>query len=464
MSEHYDLLIVGAGPGGYVAAIRAAQHGLNVACVDREALGGVCLNWGCIPSKALLKNAELVALLKHRAKEFGFSFERFEADYAVAVQRSRRVVRRLVGGIGYLFKKYGVTHIRGTARLTGPQRVEVDGQTYRATTIVLATGARPRTLPGIPVDGEWVMTYREAIVAEHVPNSVVIVGAGAIGMEFAYVYRAYGAEVTLVEFLPRLLPMEDEEISAEIEKAYRKLGVRFHTSSRVTAAERVGEKVHVRVEPAQGDGPAHTIEADRVLVAVGIQPNVEHVGLEEVGVALNERGFIQVDDYLRTTVPTIYAIGDVTGKLPLAHVASHQGIFVADLVAGKSVHPLDYDMMPRATYCSPQVASMGLTEQQARERGYDITVGKFPFSANGKALGMGEGEGFVKIVADAKYGEILGAHMIGPEVTELIAEFTLARTLESTPLELADAVHPHPTLSEVIAEAALATEGHPIHF
>ncbi len=464
MTEQYDLLIIGAGPGGYVAAIRAAQNGLKVGCVEREALGGVCLNWGCIPSKALLKNAELVSLITRRAKEFGFSFERFEADYAVAVERSRRVVRRLVGGIGYLFKKYGVEHIRGTARLTGPQSVEVDGRAYRANAIVVATGARPRTLPGIEVDGERVMTYREAIVADSVPGSVVIVGAGAIGMEFAYVYRAYGADVTLVEFLPRLLPMEDGEISAEIEKAYKKLGIRFHTNSRVTAVERAGQGLRVRVEPAQGNGPAQTIEADRVLVAVGIRPNVENVGLEEVGVALDERGFIRVDDHLRTTVPTIYAIGDVTGKLPLAHVASHQGIFVADLVAGKSVHLLDYDMMPRATYCTPQVASVGLTEEQARERGYQVVVGKFPFSANGKALGIGEGEGFVKIVADAKYGEILGAHMIGPEVTELIAEFTLARTLESTPAELADAVHPHPTLSEVIAEAALAAEGNPIHF
>ena len=463
MSE-YDVLIVGAGPGGYVAAIRAAQHGLKVGCIERESLGGVCLNWGCIPSKALLKNAELVSLISNRAKEFGFSFENFVADYAAAVKRSRRVVKRLVGGIGYLFKKYGVEHIQGTARLIGTQAVEVDGKVYRAKHIIVATGARPRTLPGIEVDGERVMTYREAIVDTTVPDSVLIIGAGAIGMEFGYVYNAYGADVTIVEFLPRLLPMEDEEISAEIEKAYKKQGINFRTSSKVTAVEQVGEKLRVTVEPAQGAGEPEVIETDRVLVAVGIRPNVENLGLEEVGVALNEQGFIQVDEHMRTSVPTIYAIGDVTGKLPLAHVASHQGILVADLLAGKEVHPLDYEAMPRATYCNPQVASMGLTEKQARERGYNVTVGKFPFSANGKALGIGEGEGFVKIVADARYGEILGAHMIGPEVTELIAEFTLARELESTPVEIAAAVHPHPTLSETIAEAALAAEDKPIHF
>ena len=464
MAEQYDLLVLGAGPGGYVAAIRAAQNGLKVGCIERENLGGVCLNWGCIPSKALIKNAELVWLINNRAKEFGFSFDNFVADYTKAIDRSRRVVKRLTGGIGFLFKKYGVEHIQGTGRLVDANTIEVDGTRYTAKHIIIATGARARTLPGIEVDGEYVQTYREAIVDKRVPKSMVIIGAGAIGMEFGYVMNAYGADVTIVEFLPRLLPLEDEEISKEVEKAYKKQGIKYMTSSKVTSVVREGDMLKVTVEPAQGGGDATVLEVERVLVAVGIQPNTAGIGLETVGIATDERGFIQIDDYMRTNIPHIFAIGDVTGKLPLAHVASHQGIVVADYLAGKHVHTLDYTMMPRATYCNPQVASMGLTEQQAREQGYDIKVGKFPFSANGKALGLGEGEGFVKIIADARIGEILGAHMVGPEVTELIAEFTIARELESTPLEIADAVHPHPTLSEVIAEAALATEGNPIHF
>lgn len=463
MAERYDLLVIGGGPGGYVSAIRAAQNGLKVGCIERESLGGVCLNWGCIPSKAILHNAGLVALINNHAKDFGFSFDAFVAEYDVAVKRSRRIVRKHVGGVGYLFKKYGVEHIEGMGRLTDAHTVDVDGTAYAADTIILATGARARSLPGIELDGERVMTYREAIVDDTVPDSVVIVGAGPIGMEFGYIYNAYGADVTIVEFLPHLLPLEDEDISKEIETAYKRQGINFRTSTKVTGVERDGETVRVSVEPAGDEGDGDMIETDRVLVAVGIQPNVEDVGLEAVGIAQEENGFIAIDDEMRTNVPHIFAIGDVTGKLPLAHVASHQGIVVADLLAGKHVHALNYDMMPRATYCKPQVASMGLTEAQARERGYEINVGQFPFSANGKANGINETRGFAKIVAEARYGEILGAHLIGPEVTELIAEFTIARELESTPLEIADAVHPHPTLSEVIGEAALATEGNPLH-
>lgn len=464
MAERYDVLVIGAGPGGYVAAIRAAQNGLKTGCIEKDALGGVCLNWGCIPSKALLYNAELVAKLENHAKDFGFSFDNFEADYSTAVERSRKIVKKHVGGVGYLFKKYGVDHIEGMGRLTGGNTVDVDGSTFEADNIIIATGARARTLPGIEVDGENVVTYREAIVDETVPDSIVVIGAGAIGMEFAYIYNSYGADVTMVEFLPRLLPLEDEEISKEIEKAYRKHGITYHTSSKVTSVEKDGDQHTVTVEPAHEDGESQTLTADRVLVAVGVTPNVENIGLDEIGIEQDDNGFIVIDDDCATNVDGVYAIGDVTGKLALAHVASHQGIHVVDLLAGKHVHKLNYDMMPRATYCQPQVASMGLTEEQARERGYEINVGKFPFSANGKANGLNETQGFVKLISDARYGEILGAHMIGPEVTELIAEFTIARTLESTPLEIADAVHPHPTLSEAIGEAALGAEGQTINF
>lgn len=463
MADQYDVLVIGGGPGGYTAAIRAAQLGLKTGCVEAENLGGICLNWGCIPSKALLYNAGLVYTVTERAKELGFKFDNFSADYSVAVERSRQVVQRLVTGVGGLFKKYGVEHIKGRGVLTGPRTVKVGDTSYEAKNFIVATGARPRSLPGIEIDGKDVQSYREAIVDTTVPTSIVIVGAGAVGLEFGYVYHSYGADVTIVEFLPHLAPLEDEEISTELERAYRRRGINFRVGTKVTGVEKRDGKLHVQVEPTRG-GESETIETDRVLMAVGVAPNSNEIGLESAGVETDRHGFITIDEQMRTNVPNIYAIGDVTGKVLLAHVAAHQGILAAEVIAGNSIHPLEYEMMPRATYCQPQIASMGLTEAQCKERGIEYNVGRFPFMANGKALGQGEREGFVKIIADARYSEILGAHMIGPEVTELIAEFTLARTLESTPNEIAHAVHPHPTLSEVIGEAALGVEGQTINF
>ncbi len=460
----YDVVVIGGGPGGYVAAIRAAQLGLRTALVEKAHLGGVCLNWGCIPTKALLRNAELAHFLQHRAREFGFSFENLQMDYATAVKRSRRVVQRLVKGVGYLMKKNKIDVHTGTGRLRSPNEVEVtteSGETTVLTTrnVILATGARPRTLPGVTVDGRRVLTYRQAIVQETLPQSAIIIGAGPIGVEFAYIWRAYGVEVTLVEMLPHLLPLEDEEVSTELERAFKRLGIRFHLNSRVEQVTPGDAGVQVVIR--QGD-QEQALNAEQVLVAVGVQANTEGLGLEALGVR-TERGFIVVDEGMRTNVPGVYAIGDVTGKTLLAHVASAQGIVAAETIAGVETVTLNYEMMPRAVYCQPQVASFGLTEAQARERGYEVRVGKFPFQANGKALGLGESQGFVKIVADARYGEILGAHMIGPEVTELLPELTLAQAWEVTPEEIARNVHAHPTLSEALMEAAHAWAGHAIH-
>jgi dihydrolipoamide dehydrogenase len=467
MAEEYDVIVIGGGPGGYVAAIRAAQLGLKTACVEAEGLGGVCLNWGCIPSKALLHNAGLVYNIRNHAKDFGLSYEKFEADYSVAVKRSRRVVRRLTGGVGSLFKKNGVTHIQGFGTLTGANSVEVDGTTYNAKNIIIATGATWNQLSDVraegEIDGERVVSYRDAVVQEDTPGTVVVIGGGAIGVEFSYIYNAYGSDVTIVEFLPHLLPLEEQDVSKELESQYKKQGINIRTGTAVRKVERQDNKVHVTVAPAAG-GDAQTMEADRVLVAIGFKPNSGSVGLDRVGIETDRRGNIVIDDEMRTNVPHIFAIGDVTGKLALAHVASHQGVAAAEIIAGHTHEPLNYKMMPRATYCNPQVASMGYTEAELKEQGIPYNVGTFPLIANGKALGMNEGHGFVKILAHEKYGEILGAHMIGAEVTELIAEFTLARELESTPTEIFRAVHPHPTISEIIAEAAMDVEGQPIHF
>ena len=463
MEQTYDITIIGAGPGGYVAAVRAAQLGLKVALVEKEHLGGVCLNWGCIPTKALLRNAEVVSLLG-RGKEFGFTVTGFEADYGAAVDRSRKVSRRLVKGIGVLMRKNGIEVIEGHGTLKSPQVVEValdegDTRTLQTHNIVVATGGRARTIPGITPDGERVLTYREAIVLREVPQSVVIVGAGPIGMEFAHVWHTYGAEVTIVEMLPHALPLEDEEVSAEVERALKRRRVRLLTSTRVQGVETTAAGVRVSVAGDQGE---QVLEAERVLVAIGARPNSENLGLAEIGVRV-ERGCVVVDDHLRTDVPGIYSIGDVTGKLPLAHVASAQGIVVAETIAGVETVTLDCEMMPRCTYCHPQVASFGLTEAQAVERGYEVKVGKFAFRANGKALALGDRDGFVKIVADATSGEILGAHLVGPEVTELLPELVLAHNWELTPDEIARSVHAHPTLSEALMEAAHAVFGKAIH-
>lgn len=466
MTSHFDVLIIGGGPGGYVAAIRAAQLGLQVGLVEREALGGVCLNWGCIPSKALLRNAELLSIIHEQSKDFGFSFDNFSADFEKAYKRSRQISQRLVKGVGFLLKKNHVQVFEGTATLTSPTSVAIQpgGQTLEAKHIVLATGARNRTFPGMETDGERILGYREAIVLQASPKSLVVIGTGAIGVEMAYIHHAYGAQVTLVEMLPRILPLEDEEVSQELEKLYGKLGIAVRTGTRVERIERTADGVRVHAVNAAGE--AVTLDAEKALVAVGVQPNVEGLGLDAVGVQTRRGGFVEVDRFMRTNVPSIYAVGDVTGKLMLAHVASTMGMVAVEHIAGYDTEGLgddDYLFMPKAIYCQPQVASMGLSEKQAVERGYEIKVGRFPFMPNGKALGLNEKNGWVKVIADARYGEILGVHMIGPEVTELLPEFVLAHNNELTAHEIARSVHAHPTLSEVLMEAAHAVEGHAIH-
>ncbi len=474
---NYDVIVIGGGPGGYVAAIRAAQLGQKTAIVEREFLGGVCLNIGCIPTKALLRNAGIAGLLQHGSKEFGFAFDNLKLDYAVAQKRSRQVSDRLVKGVQFLMRKNKIDVYQGRARLTSPTQVAITGTdapavngqkfdgTVNAKNIILATGARVRSFPNMQIDGQKIITYREALYLTEAPKRLVVVGAGAIGMEFAFVFRSYGTEVTIIEMLPHVLPLEDEETAAEAAKAYKKLGIKMLVNTRTEDVKPTESGVAVRTKD-QGSGQEQTIEADVVLVAIGVQPNSDDLGLDAAGVTLDKRGFIQVDDYMRTNVANIYAIGDVTGKLMLAHVASAMGLVAAECVAGHETRPIkegDYAFMPRCVYCEPQVASMGLTEAQARERGREIKVGKFPFQANGKALGLGEGSGFVKIIADAKYGEILGCHLVGPEVTELLPELELARTWELTTEEIAHTVHAHPTLSEALMEAAHAVMGQAIH-
>ncbi len=458
----YDVLVLGGGPGGYVAAIRAAQLGLKTALVEKENLGGVCLNWGCIPTKSLIRNADIVHLFG-RGKEFGFKVTGLEFDYKVAVKRSRQVSNRLVKGVGFLMRKNKIDVINGFGRLTGPHTLDVEGKTVSAAHIILATGSRPALLPGVEVDGKRIVTYRQAIVQDDLPERIVIVGAGPIGMEFAYVYNAYGVEVTVVEMLPHILPNEEPEVAAVVAKAFRKYGVKLLEGTRTEKIEVTDEGVTVRVKNLDS-GEEETLTADQTLIAIGVKPNSQGIGLEAAGVEVSDRGWVPVNDVMQTNVPHIYAIGDLNGKLPLAHVASAQGIVAAETIAGVETAPIDdYSNMPRCTYCHPQVASLGLTEAQAREQGYEVATGSFPFQANGKALGLGEKEGFVKIVMDAKYHEILGVHMVGPEVTELLPELSLARMLELTPEEIGRNVHAHPTLSETIMEAAHAVLGHAIH-
>ncbi len=463
--NNYDVIVIGAGPGGYVAAIRAAQLGLKTAVVEKEWLGGVCLNVGCIPSKSLLKNAEVAHTLRERGKEFGFKFDNLELDFGAAVKRSRQVSGRLTRGVGFLMKKNEIDVHMGMARLASKDTVVVtdaQGSTseLKAKNIIIATGASPFILPGVTVDGEKVLTYREAILQEKLPQSAIIVGSGAIGVEFATIWNAYGVQVTLVEMLPRVVPNEDEEISAELAKALAKNKVKVLTSTRVEGIETTASGVTVK---ATGEGGALELQAEQVLLAISFKPNVAGLGLEAVGVRLTERGAIKIDERMATNIPGIWAIGDVTARLMLAHVGSAQGIICAENIAGVETTTLDYEMMPRATYCQPQIASFGLNEAQARERGYEVEVGRFPFQANGKALGLGDYAGWVKIITDKQYGEILGAAMIGPEVTELLPELTLAQMMELTPAEIGRNVHAHPTLSEVLMEAAHAAEGHAIH-
>jgi dihydrolipoamide dehydrogenase len=461
MANQYDVVVLGAGPGGYVAAIRAAQLGLKTAIVEKQYMGGVCLNIGCIPSKALLRNSGIVHTLKHRGKEFGFSFDNLAVDYSVAFKRSRQVSDRLVKGVEFLMRKNKIDVHMGTGTLTGPNSLRVtlnDGGEKEVTAgnIIIATGARPRSLPGVEFDGERIISYVEGIMTEKPAGKVIIIGGGVIGVEFAYMWINYGVDITILEMLPHLLPNEEPEVSNVLEKAYKKLGVKFHTGAAVETVAKADDGVNVTLK----DG--NTMQADQVMLAINFKPNVENIGLEAVGVQLTDRGAIAIDEAMRTNVPTIYAIGDVATEHRLAHIASAMGIVAAETIGGHPTVTLDYKMLPRATYCEPQVASFGYTEAEAKEAGYEVNVGQFPFQANGKALGLGERDGFVKIIADAKYGEILGAHMVGPDVTELLPELTLAHMAELTAEEIARNVHAHPTLSEALMEAALGVEGSPI--
>jgi dihydrolipoamide dehydrogenase len=461
----YDVVVIGAGPGGYVCAIRAAQLGKKTAVVEKEWLGGVCLNIGCIPSKSLLKNADVAHTLRERGKEFGFELEGLKLDYGSAVKRSRQVSSRLTKGVGFLMKKNNIDVFTGSAKFTSTHDLEVtdsDGKksALQGKDIVIATGASPMSIPGVQIDGERVLSYREAILQETLPKSVVIIGAGAIGLEFATIWNAYGVEVTLVEMLPRIAPLEDEEVSKELEKAFVKQGINVKVGTRVESVETLKTKVKVLVDGASGK---ETLDADQALVAIGFRPNTADLGVESAGVKLDGRGFVEIDERMASSVPGIWAIGDVTGKLMLAHVASAMAMVCAESIAGVDTAVLDYEMMPRATYSNPQVASFGYTEAAALEKGFDVKIGSFPFQANGKALGLGDYSGWVKLVIDSKYGEILGAHMIGPEVTELLPELTIAQMMELTPAEIARNVHAHPTLSEVLMEAAHDAEGHAIH-
>ena len=460
MDSNYDVVLIGSGPGGYVAAIRAAQLGLKTAVIEREALGGVCLNWGCIPSKALLKNAEVVSYF-NRADEFGLKMDNFSADFSVAMDRSRKVVDRNTKGVAFLLDKNKVDHIQGSGKVVGVGKVEVspDGNVIESKNIVISTGARPRSIAPLPIDGEKIITSRESITLSDLPKSIIIVGGGAIGVEFAYIYRMYGVDVTIVEMLPRLVPNEDEDISAQLERSFKRENINVMTGAGVIGSDTSGSGVKVTVDK---DGTQEVLECDKVLVAIGVQPNVEDLGLETIGIASDRSGII-VDDRMATNVPGIYAIGDVNGKMPLAHVASAQALVAVEDIAGLETQALDYAYMPRATYCHPQIASFGLTETQAREQGKDINVGTFNVQASGKAAALGENSGLVKLVVDAKYGEILGGHMIGPEVTELLGELSMTRILEGTVLELGWAVHSHPSLSEMLKEAALGAQGRTIH-
>ena len=463
--NNYDLIIIGAGPGGYVAAIRASQLGLKTAIIDKEWLGGVCLNVGCIPSKSLLKNADVAHTLLKRGRELGFSFDNLNLDYGVAVKRSRKVSNRLVKGVGFLMKKNGIDVHEATAKLLDKNTVQLrsaDGSvsSLSAPNILIATGASAM-LPSVwAVDKQKTLTYLEAITQEKLPKSVVIIGSGAIGVEFATIWNSYGVDVTIVEMLPRIVPMEDEEVSAELAKAFKKRKIKMLVGHKVEEIENVEDGgVRVRVSV---DDEEKIIEAEQALVAIGFRPNSKNIGLEDVGIDTNSQGFIQINEKMETNIAGISAIGDVTGKLMLAHVGSAMGIVAVEAIAGKETQALNYEMMPRATYCQPQVASFGATEVQARERGA-VKVVKFPFQANGKALGLGEYAGWVKLVLDEETDEILGAHLIGPEVTELLPELTLAQMTQLTPAEISQNVHAHPTLSETLMEVAHAAEGMAIH-
>ena len=463
--SQFDLLVVGAGPGGYVAAIRAAQLGFTVACVEEDKLGGVCLNIGCIPTKALLSSAALVNELKD-AKGHGITFSGMTTDFGPAQERSRSVADQLSKGVGFLFKKNKVTHVEGRGRLVSGSSIEVtaaDGslQKLSAPHVIVATGSRPKSLPMLPVDEEMIWSSTGALLQKLAPKSLAVVGAGAVGMEFADVYNAYGSEVTVIEALDRVLPIEDKDCSAVVARSFKKRGINVFTSAMVLKAQVSASGVALTFKNKAG--AEQTIQVERVLSAVGRAPNTDGLGLDAVGVELDERGFIKVDDQLRTNVEGVYALGDVAGHQLLAHKAMHEGVVCAEHIVGQGHHTVNYDNVPNCTYCHPEVASVGLTEQQARDAGHDIEVGKFPWVGNGRALAGGHAEGFVKVVRDKKYSEILGAHIVGPHATELIGEFIVGRHLEATVEEMDRAMHPHPTLSEAIGEGALAALGRALH-
>ncbi|RMH64390.1 MAG: dihydrolipoyl dehydrogenase [Calditrichaeota bacterium] len=459
----YDVIVLGSGPGGYVAAIRAAQLKLKTALVERDKLGGICLNWGCIPTKALLKSAEVLEEFQH-AQSFGIKAGKATADFEAIIKRSRTVADTNSKGVEFLMKKNKIDVIYGNGAFKDAHTLTVtdkDGKTtdINAKHIIIATGGRPRSIPGVEIDREIVITSREAMSLAKQPKSLVIMGAGAIGVEFAYFYNSIGTEVTIVEMMDRLLPVEDAEISKTLEKSFKKAGIKVHTSTRVEKVKTLKNSVQVTVSKNGGE---ETLKADKALMAIGIQGNVENLNLDVIGVK-HERGFIPVDELYRTNVPGVYAIGDITGPPLLAHVASHEGVICVENIAGLNPHTLDYNSIPGCTYCQPQVASIGMTEAAAKEAGYDVKVGKFPYTASGKARAIGAREGMVKLVFDKKYGELLGAHIIGNEATELIAELGIAKALEATPVELGKTIHAHPTLSEMIMEAALNADNEAIH-
>lgn len=459
----YDVVIIGSGPGGYVTAIRAAQLGLKTAVVEKAELGGICLNWGCIPTKALLKSAQVFEYLKH-AGDYGIQVADGKADFGAVVKRSRDVAGGMSKGVQFLMKKNKIDVIAGTAKVKPGKKVEVTGadgkaQTIEAKHIIIATGARSRELPNLKQDGKKVIGYREAMSLPSQPKSMVVVGSGAIGVEFAYFYAAMGTKVTIVEFMPNIVPVEDEEVSKQLERSFKKLGIDILTEASVEAVDTAGSGCKVKVKTKSGET---SLDADIVLSAVGITPNTEGIGLEEVGIA-TDKGRILVNKYMETNIPGYYAIGDVLPTQALAHVASAEGITCVEKIAGLHVEPIDYNNIPGCTYCQPEIASVGYTEKKAKEAGFEIKVGKFPFSASGKAKAGGNADGFIKLIFDAKYGELLGAHMIGANVTEMIAEIVVARKLETTGHEIIKAIHPHPTMSEAIMEAAAAAYGEVIH-
>ncbi|RMG25528.1 MAG: dihydrolipoyl dehydrogenase [Bacteroidetes bacterium] len=463
MANQYDLIVIGSGPGGYVAAIRAAQLGMKTAVVERESLGGICLNWGCIPTKALLKSAEVMEYLLH-AEDYGVQAENPRPNFEAMVKRSRGVADAMSKGINFLFRKNKIEVLEGTGKLSPDKSVVVtdskgDKKSYQAKHVILATGARAKSLPSMPIDGEKIIGYRKAMTLEKQPKSMIVAGSGAIGMEFAYFYQAIGTEVTVVEYLDRILPREDEEVSKNMHRIYKKKGMKLLTSAEVTAVDTSGEGVVATVKTKKGE---EKLQADILLSAVGVVANIENIGLESLGLK-TERGLVVVDEYYRTNVPNVYAIGDMIPGPALAHVASHEGIICVEKIAGMDVEPLDYGNIPSCTYCQPEVASVGLTEAEARQQYEDIKVGKFPFSASGKAKAAGSSDGFVKVIFDGKYGEFLGAHMLGKGVTDMIAEVVVARKLETTGHEIIKAVHPHPTLSEAVMEAAADAYGEVIH-